>query len=117
MTPRVETLHAPHGIDAEQIVKKILADHLAEREALWAKLPRFDLKAVFAGHPYVCRFDLPKNKVSYADIRRISAPHPGYMIWAGEWLFYGDDEQSLIEMENFFRMADTKVLGLLEVQR
>ena len=86
----------------------------ARREALWNRLPVFDLKAALAGHPYVFIFDLPDRKVAYHDIRPIKAPHEGYMLWVGEWVIYEGDAgfESMCEM---FRMCDPSVLGTVEV--
>jgi hypothetical protein len=93
-------------------VAEKIAKMRADRDAIWNKLPAFDLKKARAGHPYVHLYDLPQRRVAYCDIRPISAPHEGWMVWAGEWLIF-----SYAELGEFLRMVDNSVLGLVEVER
>lgn len=105
------TSPADKALQAEESVRAILGHQLEERNRLWSQLPKFNLANALLGHPYVHRFDIPWNRVCYNDIRQIAAPNPGYMIWAGEWLFMDYEELGV-----FFRMADVAVLGSLEMQ-
>ena len=101
---------APRILEApEKNVLATLAKIRRERDELWAKLPMFDLAKARAGVPYFHLFDFPQL-VAYSDVRRIDGPHSGYLVWAGEWLVYGDDDQALEEMESHFRMADLNVV-------
>jgi|SRR5579859_4361566 len=83
------------------LTPEFLADLKAKRDAIWNKLPPFDLERAKAGEPYICRIGLEKQR-AYCDVREIAGPNSGWMIWAGEWCVFTEDEE--VEMHRMFRM-------------
>lgn len=82
----------------------------------WSELPSFDINSALRGEACVHTVDYhmatrkglrPKPST---DCRVINAPHPGWMIWSGEWLVY----ESLDEMSSDYKMLPFRTLDGVE---
>lgn len=86
----------------------------ARFDAIWKKLPAFDIEKAIAGARYIHRGDLMryivdrKAPVNYEDdCRYVASPHAGIMLWAGEWLVYlaDSDEDDIVRDLRMFDAA------------
>lgn len=110
MSPLIETLHAPHGIERKP-------NRPTREEILWQSLPAFDLSAAASGSPYIHK-SLIGSRACNNDVRRIDAPNGGYLVRVGQgWLTYDDTDEGLDRMEREMRLVDTALTGFLEVLR
>lgn len=68
---------------------QLLDERRQRNAAIIAKLPPFDVYEALKGKPYVWIYGPTEQ---FSDVRIIHEPHPGWLVWIGEWVVYDDED-------------------------